>query len=167
MASPLSGRVGGCGDVRAMVIDLDTRLRADPVLAGLPGRFWFGLDDGRGDISALGTDIGVRLTGAEAELQIGGRDTGVLVAEDRAVDALLAAARRFVERRGTAWRVTELPDPTVVVDSARLGPPPGAAPRPPVGWFEQRDGRIALGAGVPLGCCRCAPRSSWRPSRRR
>jgi len=151
VASPLSGRVGGCGDVRAMVIDLDTRLRADPELAGLPGRFWFGLDDGRGDISALGTDIGVRLTGAEAELQIGGRDTGVLVAEGRAVDALLAAARRFVELRGTAWRVTELPDPTVVVDGARLGSPPGAAPRPPVGWFEQRDERIALGAGVPLG----------------
>ena len=155
VASPLSGRVGGrggCrGDVRDLVTQLDAALQADPDLADLPGRFWFGLDDGRGDISALATDLGLRLTDEGAGLQIAGRDTGVLVPPGDAVAALLDAARRFVAVRGTCWRVTELADPAALLDRARLGPVPAAAQPPPVGWFDQDDGRVALGAAVPLG----------------
>ncbi|CAJ1583031.1 precorrin-3B synthase [[Mycobacterium] wendilense] len=151
VASPLSGRVGGAGDVRELVAALDAGLRADPALAGLPGRFWFGLDDGRGDISGLGTDIGVRLRGDDAELQIAGRDTGLRVPHDGVIAELLGAARRFSAMRGNAWRVTELADPAAVFAGAVPGPAPAPSPRPPVGWFQQVDGRIALGAGVPLG----------------
>ena len=53
VASPLSGRRGGLGDVRALVGDLDAAIQASPALAELPGRFWFSLDDGRGDVSGL------------------------------------------------------------------------------------------------------------------
>lgn len=151
VASPLSGRVGGLGDVRDLVTELDAAVRADPDLARLPGRFWMGLDDGRGDISGLGTDIGVRLTDDGAELQITGRGTGVVVGLDEVAPALIAAARRFVEIRGTAWRAVELPDPAVLVDGAVLGAATEPVSRPPVGWFEQRDGRVTLAAAVPLG----------------
>ncbi|BBZ33779.1 precorrin-3B synthase [Mycolicibacterium confluentis] len=151
VASPLSGRVGDFGDVRALVGRLDAAVQAEPDLARLPGRFWMGLDDGRGDISGLGTDIGLRLAGDRAALQICGRDTGLLVAPDQAVDALLGAAHRFVAIRGNAWRVNELPDPAVLFDGAVLGPRPAPTHRPPVGWFGQHDGRVTLGAAVPLG----------------
>lgn len=60
VASPLSGRAGGLADVRAWVGELDAAIRAEPRLAELGGRFWFGLDDGRADVSGLGADVGVR-----------------------------------------------------------------------------------------------------------
>jgi precorrin-3B synthase len=150
-ASPLSGRVGEFADVRSVVGDLDAAVRATPELANLPGRFWFGLDDGRGDVSPLATDIGARFDGDTAELQVGGRGTGVTVPGPRVVDALRQAALRFLEVRGSAWRATELADPAALFDDATLGPPTPPGHRPPIGWFEQIDGRIALGAAVPLG----------------
>ena len=53
-------------------------------LADLPGRFLFGLDDGRGDISGLGADAGVHaLDESTAALLLAGRDTGVRLAADR------------------------------------------------------------------------------------
>ena len=50
MMSPLSGRQGGRADLRPVLVELDDLLRAEPELAGLPGRFLFVLDDGRGDL---------------------------------------------------------------------------------------------------------------------
>ena len=61
VASPLSGRVGGLADVRPWVRELDAAILAAPALAGLPGRFWFALDDGRGDVSGLRADAGVQV----------------------------------------------------------------------------------------------------------
>ena len=58
VASPLSGRAGGLADVRLWVGELDAAIQADGVLSGLPGRFWFGIDDGRGDVSGLHVDAG-------------------------------------------------------------------------------------------------------------
>ena len=46
-----------------MVTELDRAIQAEPDLAGLPGRFLFGIDDGRADISGLGADVGVHVVG--------------------------------------------------------------------------------------------------------
>lgn len=159
VASPLSGRVGGLADVRPWVTRLDAAIQADPELAGLPGRFWFSLDDGRGDVSGLAADVGVQVGTDGVALLLAGRDTGVRLAADDSVPVLITVARRFVRTRGKAWRVTELADPATLLTDFTRSQPAGArfAPgRPPIGWFEQSDGdsdqpRVALGAAVRLG----------------
>lgn len=156
VASPLTGRVGGFGDLRPMVGALDLVMQRTPELAELPGRFWFGLDDGRGDVSGLGTDVGIHLLGPEsAAVLVAGADTGVRVSVDDAVDTLAGLARNFLEVRGNAWRTAELDDRSSLLRGLTPTVAPGetwpATTRPPVGWIEQDDGRVALGAGVPLG----------------
>jgi precorrin-3B synthase len=152
VASPLSGRLGGLVDVRGWVAELDAAIRAQPALASLPGRFWFCLDDGRGDVSGLGADVGVHPLGDEAALLLAGRDSGVRLPTDDAVATLVAIAMRFVEVRGKAWRVAELDDPGVLVPGAASSAQRfGGDTAPPVGWLRQDDGRVALGAVVPLG----------------
>lgn len=163
VASPLSGRRGGLADVRPWVTSLDQAICADPVLAGLSGRFWFGLDDGRGDVSGLGADVGVQVlphvpgddgSGVVA-LLLAGRDTGVRLTPNEVVPRLVELARRFVEIRGTAWRVGELEDPAALLDEAAtlsvglFSPPALTAP---VGWIDQdQPGLVTLGAAVPAG----------------
>ena len=61
VASPLSGRAGAHADVRTWVGRLDAAIQSEPALAALPGRFWFGIDDGRGDVSGFGADVGAQL----------------------------------------------------------------------------------------------------------
>ncbi|MGV9798037.1 precorrin-3B synthase [Mycobacterium sp. NPDC003449] len=156
VASPLSGRSGGLTDIRGLVGELDSAIQADPVLADLPGRFWFGLDDGRGDISGLSADAGAHLLDPHtAEVLLGGRDTGVRVPAAEVVETLILIAHRFVETREKAWRIAELDDTAPLLAGYRATAKAGrrwpAAVTPPVGWIEQRDGRIALGAGLPLG----------------
>ena len=170
VASPLSGRSGGLADVRHSVIALDRAIQAEPVLAALPGRFLFAVDDGRGDVTNLAADAGVQFVDADsAALLLAGRDTGVRLPAADVVAALIDVAVRFVAARGTAWRVAELADtgallagaapvPDVAAGAAPVpdvaagaAPVPGGVGRPPVGWIEQNDGRIALGAAVPLG----------------
>jgi precorrin-3B synthase len=156
VASPLSGRSGGRADLRPLIGDLDAAIQREPALAESSGRFWFGLDDGRGDISGLGTDVGVHaLDGELAALLLAGRDTGVRLSLDDAVPALIDVAGRFVAIRGNAWRVGELATPQDLLIDLTVTAEPGATwppvVRPPVGWLPQDDGRIALGAGVPLG----------------
>jgi precorrin-3B synthase len=156
VASPLSGRSGGIADVRGLVVALDDAIQDSPALARLPGRFWFGIDDGRGDVSGLGADVGAHLLTADrAALLVAGVDTGVRMAPADAVATLVAVAEEFVEVRGSAWRASELTD----VQPLLTGLTPSAEPgmtwpptvRPPVGWIEQDDGRVTLGAAVPLG----------------
>jgi len=154
VASPLSGRLGGRADVRPWVGELDHALQADPALADLPGRFLFSIDDGTADVSGLAADVGVQVVDDGVALLLAGRDTGVRLGADEAVAAMISVATRFVESRGTAWRIRELDDPAPLL--AGFTPvcapmPIPAAPRPPVGWIEQDDGRVALGAAVPLG----------------
>jgi precorrin-3B synthase len=156
VASPLSGRVGGATDIRGLVTELDEAIQAKPELAELPGRFMFGIDDGRGDISGLAADAGAHfLDEATAALLLAGRDTGVRLNRTDVVPALIAVATQFVAKRGKAWRIVELADTAPVLDTFAPSTEPGAtwAPemRPPVGWMTQDDGRIALGAAVPLG----------------
>jgi precorrin-3B synthase len=151
VASPLSGRVGGYADVRAWVTELDAAIRAEPVLAQLPGRFLFSLDDGRGDVSGLGADVGVQVVDDHAVLLLAGRDTGIRLAVSDVVETLIAVAVRFVEIRGNAWRISELTDIATLRPGAELGDSYPPVTRAPVGWIGQDDGRVALGAAVPLG----------------
>ncbi len=155
VASPLSGRVGGVADVRPWVTQLDLAIQADAELARLPGRFLFGLDDGRGDISGLAADAGVHVHADGVAVLLGGRDTGVRVAPGDVVSALITIARRFVEIRGNAWRVAELDDPSPLLAGLSATVAPGAeyppVLRPPVGWIAQDDGRVTLGGAIPLG----------------
>lgn len=156
VASPLSGRSGGVADVRNLALELDSAIQSEPALAELPGRFWFTLDDGRGDVSGLGTDLGAHFCAADtAALVLAGRDTGVRLTRDAVVPTLVDAAVRFTQIREKAWRVSELEDPTELLGELRPTEPAGwvwpPVIRPPVGWIEQADGRITLGAGVPLG----------------
>lgn len=158
VASPLSGRFGGMGDVRAAVQDLDIALQNRSDLAELPGRFWFGVDDGRGDVSGLRPDVSAHLLSPDtAAVLISGLDTGVRIPTADIAQTLLRLAGQFVLIRGNHWRTSELDDITVLLTGAQLTPtaPAGATwspvERPPIGWITQNDGKIALGAAVPLG----------------
>jgi precorrin-3B synthase len=72
-----------------------------------------------------------------------------------AVAVLVDVAGRFADCRDNAWRISELDDPESLLVGYSRTTEPGATwepvGRPPVGWIEQNDGRIALGAAVPLG----------------
>jgi precorrin-3B synthase len=155
VASPLSGRVGDHPDVRSWVSELDAAIRAEQALAALSGRFWFGIDDGRGDVSGLAPDIGAHVVGATAALLLAGRDTGVRVPCDEVVATLVSVATHFTSVRGTAWRVSELADIGALLEGLTVSTEPGATWRPVsragVGWLTQNDGRVTLGAAVPLG----------------
>jgi precorrin-3B synthase len=155
VASPLSGRVGAHGDVRGWVGALDAAIRAEQALAGLPGRFCFAVDDGRGDVSGLSADVGAHLLGSHAALLLAGRDTGVRLSGSEVVPTLVAVAARFAQCRGKAWRVAECSDVQPLLAGLAASARPRlswpAVTRPPVGWIAQNDGRVAIGAAVPLG----------------
>ncbi len=156
IASPLSGRIGGTTDVRGLVVELDEAIQSEPALADLPGRFVFGVDDGRADISGLAADAGAQfLSEATAALLFAGRDTGVRLTKPDIVPTLIDVAKRFASIRGKAWRIAELADTTALLSEFTVSAAPGATwpavHRPPVGWLPQDDGRIALGAAAPLG----------------
>ncbi len=152
VASPLSGRSGGRGDVRAWVGGLDAAICSDPELAGLGGRFWFSLDDGRGDVSGLRADVGAHVLDDGCALLLAGRDTGVRLGGGEVVETLVGVAKRFLEIRETAWRIAELDDIGGLLPGTDVAAKPfPAVTRPPVGWIEQRDGRVTLGGALPLG----------------
>ena len=152
VASPLSGRAGRRRDVRPWVCELDAAIRATPPLADLGGRFWFSLDDGRADVSGLRAAVGVHVGDDGCALLLAGCDTGVRLDGCDVVDALVDVATQFLAIRGSAWRVNELDDPQRLIPGAEPEPAPfPAITRPPVGWITQDDGRVALGAAVPLG----------------
>ncbi len=140
---------------------LDRALQGDEALAALPGRFWFSIDDGRGDVSGLRADVGVQIGDTGVALLLAGADTGVRLSPDDAVDTMVEIARRFQAVRGKRWRVTELDNPSELVGDLAVTVPeqagryPHDTGRPPVGWIAQtRDpvpDRVALGAAVPLG----------------
>ncbi|MFJ9368737.1 precorrin-3B synthase [Nocardia sp. NPDC101769] len=163
VASPLSGRVGGWTDVHPLVPALDEGLRAHPRLADLPGRVLFTLDDGRGDVTGLGGDIGVHALDENTyALLLAGKDSGIRVSPADAVDLMLAAAHGFLELRDGQWRLHEISDGGARLTDHLLTIRPGldASGDPlelpvrqdiPIGWLNQDDDRVALGAGVRLG----------------
>ncbi|EWC63380.1 Cobalamin biosynthesis protein CobG [Actinokineospora spheciospongiae] len=148
MASPLGGQ--------RWVAELDAGLCADPGLAGLPGRFLFCLDDGRGDVAWAGADVAALPVGDAVAVLLGGADHGVRVRPGEVVGAVLAAARAFLELRDGQWRVREL-GAGVAEIATRLGagparvtvtPPVTAGPIGPVGFG---DGGAGYAVAVPLG----------------
>jgi precorrin-3B synthase len=152
VASPLSGRVGGNADVRPWVGELDAAICAEPRLAELGGRFWFSLDDGRGDVSGLRADAGVHVFDDGPGLLLSGSDTGLRVADvDEIIAVAIEVALRFVEIRGTSWRINELANVNDLLPGIELAAPFPPVAKPPVGWISQDDGRVTLGAAVPLG----------------
>lgn len=115
LVSPLTGLVGGRADLRPVTEQLDAGLVADPALAGLPGRFLFVLDDGRGDLIDRTCDLGLVTLDAETvQLRVGpGWSTVMPLAE--AADGLVDLAQDFVRARGSSrdapWHVRELAEP--------------------------------------------------------
>jgi precorrin-3B synthase len=135
---------------------LDAAIRAEPRLVELGGRFWFSIDDGRADVSGLGSDVGVHVCEDGYALLLMGRDTGLRMAADDVVATLIGVAVRFTEVREKAWRINELDDIESLLPGADFSATPFApVTKPPVGWIAQdwpgQEGRIALGAAVPLG----------------
>ena len=122
----------GRADLRPVAAALDAALCASPALAGLPGRFLFVLDDGRGDLLDRTCDLGlVALSAEQAQLRIGS-SWGPVVALADAAGSLVQLAEEFMARRGSgadaAWHVDELAEPLVAAcaPEPRL-PPPAAA----------------------------------------
>jgi precorrin-3B synthase len=109
LASPLSGLAGGMVDVGPLVAELDAAVCAEPELAALPGRFLFALDDGRGDVAAEDADLCWQALDARTGVLLRAGAPGPRVPISEAVATLVREALRFLEIRGTAWRMRELP----------------------------------------------------------
>lgn len=140
---------GGRVDLRPVAASLDALVCADPVLASLPGRFLFVLDDGHGHLLSRSCDLGlVALSSSSVQLRVGD-GFGPVVPLAAAAGALAALAHAFAVRRGTGasapWHVAELPEPLV----------PAVAPDPrlPVGSpalpFGERHLEFADGLDRP------------------
>jgi sulfite reductase beta subunit-like hemoprotein len=158
VASPLAGRhPRAVSDTDPVVEAIDRGLCSDASLADLPGRFLFAVDDGSS--LALHRDADVTLVARDPgtyELALGGERMAGRVAADAAAVVAVAAATAFLHvAEGRAWRIAELPDgPGEVARRLRLrlaGPfgGDGVEPLTP-GRIEQRDGRVAITALVPL-----------------
>lgn len=148
--SPLTGLTGGLADLGPLTTALDAALITEPALAGLPGRFLFVLDDGRGDLVDLRFDLGFQATGPDhGQVLVGSPGRGLPVSTADAVPLLVRLALDFAERRTStgAWHVSELPE---WVDSLGLQPvrPVRGAPTIPLGRLGHQ-GHVASVA-VPL-----------------
>lgn len=138
IASPL-------GADQHLVDALDQAICATPQLAELPGRFLVTVDDGRGDVSGLGGDIGLYGNA----LLLAGADTGLRLTDP--VPVVIAAAMEFLAIRGDAWRIAEVPDGVRRI--ARMLGSPGpdrVAVPPPAPTPVGRTGDVTV-AGIPLG----------------
>jgi precorrin-3B synthase len=162
-ASPLAG-LGGHPPLRRLVLALDAAIVADPVLAVLPGRFVFAVDDGTGGAALARSDIGLRRAGRPAELLIAGRFARVLPGVSAAVATAIAAARAAVALGvGTAAsRIRDLPGAAAAVARAAGGAIDGGATNGPAidgtaiddaggPAVPPDDDRLPLGAVSPGG----------------
>jgi precorrin-3B synthase len=107
LASPLAGLDGHPG-LRGLVRSLDRALLADPVLAALPGRFLFSLDDGTGHAGLSTCDVGLRRGAGGVELIVAGRATGRPETAATAIRRAIWAARAFVGLRQAGHETTRV-----------------------------------------------------------
>ncbi|WP_031079977.1 nitrite/sulfite reductase [Streptomyces sp. NRRL WC-3549] len=166
VASPLSGLDGrGAGDIGPWLAALDRLVCGSDRAAALSGRFLFALDDGRGDVDALGADLTlIARDGEGASLRVGAVDTVLTVPAAEGPRAALLAAEAFLDaaRDTGAWRLKDLPAEVAAAlpaeVSRRLGEAgttavTGRHPRPATA-LEPVPGPVggsALAVGVPLG----------------
>ncbi|WP_030562747.1 cobalamin biosynthesis protein CobG [Streptomyces cyaneofuscatus] len=135
VASPLAG-LDGSPSVGRWLTELDHLVCSSPAAATLSGRFLFALDDGRGDVDALGADVTLIAEGPSgaALLRIGAADEVFRIPVAEAPRAALLAAEEFLRaaRESGAWRVKDLPEDVraKLVGSIGSGPPGPAVPRP-------------------------------------
>ncbi|WSZ00738.1 cobalamin biosynthesis protein CobG [Streptomyces sp. NBC_00872] len=117
LANGLGGGLDGrsrVGRPQLWARELDDLLCASEAATALSGRFLFALDDGRGDVAALGADVTLlaRRDGT-AVVYTGANRSGLRVDAADAPRAALLAAETFLtvaEAGGSgAWRVRELP----------------------------------------------------------
>ncbi len=149
VCSPLSGIAGGRADVRGLAGALDRTLCADPGLAALPGRFLFGIDDGRGDVAGMGCDVlALAETPGRARI-VAGDLAGPAVPLHAVPGALIALARGFAGAADGRWRVRELPRRGAeLLDGHATGTLP-YAPAPAMAYGALPGG--ALSVLAPLG----------------
>ncbi len=128
-------------DNQDLVDAIDNALCGVPELADLPGRFLVTVGAA---VSGLSGDIGL----VGDALFLAGRDSGLRVTDP--VAAVVTAARRFQEIRGTAWRLSEVDDGVPKITAA-LGVPTDEKLAPAV--IPVAPGPIGdrVVAGVPLG----------------
>jgi sulfite reductase beta subunit-like hemoprotein len=158
VASPLAGRhPRAVAHTDPVVVAIDRGLCSDPSLADLPGRFLFAVDDGSG--LALGREADVTLVAHDSrtyELALGRERVAGRVSADAAATLAVAAAAEFLRvAEGRAWRIAELPGGAremarrLCLQSAGRFSADGIEPLAP-GRTEQRDGRVAITALIPL-----------------
>lgn len=94
VASPLAG-LDSPVPLEPVVRALDAALCGSPRMAELSGRFLFAIDDGRGDVAALGADV-----------VVDGRQPDAV---ERALDLASAFLDERDARGANAWRVADLP----------------------------------------------------------
>ena len=146
LVSPQTGYAGGHADLRPVAQRLDALLCGDPLLARLPGRFLFVLDDGRGDLVDRTADAGLAaLSRTEAQLRVGDHWGAVVDIVD-AARRLAELAATFQAARGDGpdapWHIRELSPP--------LGPVESADPRVPVPSGPLPFGPVPGGTHVPV-----------------
>ncbi|WP_236789023.1 precorrin-3B synthase [Amycolatopsis sp. GM8] len=153
LASPLSGLAGGAVDVRPLVAELDAAVCAEPELAELPGRFLFALDDGRGDVAAEDADLCWQALDSRTGVVLRAGEAGPRVPVGEAARALVREALRFLEIRGSAWRMRELPGFSGETRPARPVP---------VGPFARDDGGRGMCVAPLFGQLTAAQLRSFR-----
>ncbi|KAK1184069.1 nitrite reductase [Streptomyces sp. NBS 14/10] len=196
VASPLSGLDGaGYADVSAWARELDALLCDNAPagsglgeLAGLSGRFLFALDDGRGDVAALGADVTlIAAPDGEAVLRLGSAGghgparpkstapnaTDSPEATDRHdapdhADTPSVAARRGGRPVGddTPGRTRPLDPPTPAGGPGDTKPRPAPGDDPPALRVRATDAprAAALAAVAFLDAVRASGTRAWRVS---
>ncbi|MFF0054001.1 cobalamin biosynthesis protein CobG [Streptomyces microflavus] len=166
VASPLAG-LDGSPSLGPWLAELDALVCGSAAAATLSGRFLFALDDGRGDVDALGADVTLIAEGRSesALLRIGAADEVFWVPAAEAPRAALLAAEEFLRaaRDSGAWRVKDLPDDVRSELARTIGSAAGPAvhrPRPRTATPPTPGPHgSAITAGAPLG--RLTP-AQWR-----
>jgi precorrin-3B synthase len=152
LVSPQTGLADGRADFRCVAAQLDELLCGEAKLGGLPGRFLFTLDDGRGDlldrvtgVGKHGTDLGcVALGDGVVQLRVGDHWGAVTPVGD-AAGRLVELASQFLDARGTGanapWHIRELTRP--------LHAPAPADPRLPAAAPPLAYGTVPGGSHLP------------------